>query len=318
MGALIEAMPEHVRVGEAAGAEAGERVALPSAVVIAGMGGSAMGGELLRALVAADAPAPITRVRAFGIPSWAGPGTLVALVSYSGTTVETIACARQAHAQGAGLLVIASGGELADLAEEWGAPLARVPGGMQPRAALGYLFGALAGAFSACGLAPDGLAGECAEGAAAVDADGARELGARLAATVPLVYGAGPLGAVAYRWKTQFNENAKMHAFSHAFPELAHNEICGWQGAAPGAFSAVFLRDPAERRDIQRRIDVTAELLGDEPAILAHVPARGDNAAARSFNLIAFGDRASYHAALARGIDPTPVERLVELKRRVP
>ena len=154
MSDAIAGMAEQLRAGERIGAEAGVRSwACPAAVVMAGMGGSAMGGELLRALVAADCPVPITRVRGFGVPAWAGPGTLVVCTSYSGDTAETLACARQAHAQGAALLAVASGGELARLAEEWDFPLrASVPGGMQPRAALGYLFGAMAGAFAACGL----------------------------------------------------------------------------------------------------------------------------------------------------------------------
>jgi glucose/mannose-6-phosphate isomerase len=228
MSDAIAGMAEQLRAGERTGAEAGIELGLPAAVVMAGMGGSAMGGELLRALVAADCPVPITRVRGFGVPAWAGPGTLVVCTSYSGDTAETLACAHQAHAQGAALLGVASGGALARLAGELGFPCAIVPGGMQPRAALGYLFGAMAGAFAACGLSAEGIAEECAQGVEACDRDAAAELGRRLAGSVPLVYGTGPLGAVAYRWKTQFNENAKMHAFSHAFPELGHNEIVGW------------------------------------------------------------------------------------------
>ena len=131
---------------------------------------------------------------------------------------------------------------------------------MQPRAALGYLFGAMAGAFAACGLSSEGIAEECAEGVEACDRDAAAELGRQLAGSVPLVYGTGPLGAVAYRWKTQFNENAKMHAFSHAFPELGHNEIVGWEGADGRGFAIVALRDPGRAVEIRRRIDVTLDL----------------------------------------------------------
>ena len=122
--------------------------------MITGMGGSAMGGELLRALIAGLCPVPITRVRGFGIPRWAGEKTLVVCVSYSGNTAETLSCAQRAHAQGADLLAVGAGGRLGELAPSGASPFARVPDGMQPRAALGYLFGAMAGAFAACGLAP--------------------------------------------------------------------------------------------------------------------------------------------------------------------
>jgi glucose/mannose-6-phosphate isomerase len=314
---VIEGMPEQLRFGDELGRAAGERLTRPRAVVIAGMGGSAMSGELLRSLIVADAQVPITRVRGFGVPAWAGPDTLVVCSSYSGDTAETLACADQAHAQGASLLCVGMGGALADRAAAWNAPFARVPGGLYPRAALGYLFGAMAGAFGACGLARPGIAAECAHGVEAADREAAAALGRRLAATVPLVYGAGPMAAVAYRWKTQLNENAKMHAFSHAFPELGHNEIVGWAGAAPGMFAAVMLRDPGERDEMRRLIDVTADLIGGDAAFVEHVTGRGDTAAARAFSMVAYGDWASYHAALERGVDPSPVERIEVLKQRL-
>jgi glucose/mannose-6-phosphate isomerase len=276
-----------------------------------------MSGELLRALVAGDCPVPVTRVRAFGLPSWAGPGTLVVCSSYSGDTAETLACADQAHRQGAGLLCVGMGGALAERAEAWDAPFAQVPGGLYPRAALGYLFGAMAGAFATCGLARPGIAAECAEGAAACDREAAADLGRRLARTVPLIYGMGPLAAVAYRWKTQFNENAKMHAFSHAFPELDHNEIVGWEGAPAGTFAAVMLRGDDERSEARRMIDITAELIAHDAALVEHVHARGDTPAARAFSMVAHGDWVSYHAALERGVDPSPVERIATLKQRM-
>jgi glucose/mannose-6-phosphate isomerase len=317
MADAIAGMAEQLREGEQVGAAAGVGVALPGAVVIAAMGGSAMGGELLRALVAGECPVPITRVRGFRVPHWAGPGTLVMCVSYSGETEETLACARQAHRQGADLLIVGSGGALVGLAQEWGVAYARVPDAVTtgPRAALGYLFGAMAGAFGACGLASEGIASAAAEGAEAVDGAAARELGERLADTVPLIYGAGPIGAVAYRWKTQMNENAKMHAFSHALPELAHNEIVGWQGAPPGRFAAVLLADPGQDAAVHRSIAATAELIAADAALVEIVEGRGTTPAARAFSLVAQGDWASYGAAMRRGVDPTPIENILAMKR---
>jgi glucose/mannose-6-phosphate isomerase len=316
MEEAIAGLPAQLVEGDRIGREAGQSIRLPSAVVITGMGGSAMGGELLRGLIAAHCPVPITRVRGFGIPGWAGPGTLVVCVSYSGNTMETLACAERAHRQGAEILCVGSGGTLGALAEEWGVPYARVPGGLQPRAALGYLFGATAGAFGACGLARGGIALEAAQGVERVERSAARELGERLAETVPLIYGAGPMGAVAYRWKTQLNENTKIHAFSHAFPELDHNEIVGWEGAR-GLFSAVILHEGSEQAETRRMIELTSELIAPDAAFVEHVRGVGDTVSARAFSMVGFGDWVSYYAALARGIDPTPVERLVELKQRM-
>jgi glucose/mannose-6-phosphate isomerase len=317
MREAIEAMAGHLRHGDRVGTDAGSRLPMPTAVVIAGMGGSGMSGELLRGLVLHDCPVPVTRVRGFGIPTWAGTGTLVVCSSYSGETMETLSCAEQAHRQGASILAVGVGGQLGDMVEGWGQPCARVPGGLMPRAALGYLFGAMAGAFAACGLARSGIADECALGVEQVDRAAAESLGERLADTVPLIYGAGPLAAVAYRWKTQLNENAKMHAFSHAFPELDHNEIVGWEGPSEGRFSAVMLRDPAEGPDVRRMIDVTADLIAADAVFVEQVTPAGESHAARAFGAVAHGDWVSYFAALARGIDPTPVERIFSLKQRL-
>jgi glucose/mannose-6-phosphate isomerase len=317
MRAAIEGMAEQLLEGDRIGGEAGGDLVMPTAVVIAGMGGSAMSGELLRALVIGDCAVPITRVRGFGVPSWAGPGTLVVCSSYSGDTAETLACADQAHGQGASLLCLGMGGALEQRARGWGEPFAQVPDGMHPRAALGYLFGAMAGAFAACGLSRPGMAGECAQGVAAVDRDAAAALGARLATTIPLIYGAGPMAAVAYRWKTQLNENAKMHAFSHAFPELDHNEIVAWEGAPAGTFAAVLLRDAGEREETRRMIEATAELISQDAVLVEQVEGRGDTDAARAFSMVAHGDWVSYHAALERGVNPTPVDRIGTLKQRI-
>ena len=206
---------------------------------------------------------------------------------------------------------------MAELGAEWGVPCAVVPGGLQPRAALGYLFGATAGAFGSCGLAREGIAGEAASGVELVDRDGGRRAGPDALETVPLIYGAGPMAAVAYRWKTQLNENAKMHAFSHAFPELDHNEIVGWEGGRSGRFSAVILRDPSEQTETRRMIEVTGELIAGDAVVVEHVWGVGETVSARAFSMVAFGDWVSYYAALARGVDPIPVERIGELKRRM-
>ncbi len=317
MREAIAGLPGQLREGGRLGEAAGAALDLPSAVVFAGMGGSGIGGELLRGLIADTCPVPITRVRGFGIPTWARAGTLVVCVSYSGSTAETLSCARQAQRQGASMLAVAGGGELAALAQEWGVSRALVPGGLQPRAALGYLFGAIAAAFGQAGLAPAGLAEQAAAGAELADRDEARELGERLASTVPLIYGAGPLAVVAYRWKTQLNENAKLPAFSHAFPEMGHNEIVGWEGADLASFAAVFLRDPTSRPENRRMMDATRDLIEADAAFVAEVEALGATPTARAFSLVAHGDWVSYYAALARGVDPTPVDRIGALKDRL-
>ena len=126
----IEQLPEQLREGGRIGVAAGERLSMPAAVVLAGMGGSAVGGELMRGLIAGSCPVPVTRVRGFGVPTFVGPGTLVVCTSYSGDTAETLACARQAHDRGASVLAVGAGGRLGELAREGGAPFAQVPSGL--------------------------------------------------------------------------------------------------------------------------------------------------------------------------------------------
>ena len=165
----IEQLPEQLREGGRIGVAAGERLSMPAAVVLAGMGGSAVGGELMRGIIAGSCPVPVTRVRGFGVPTFVGPGTLVVCTSYSGDTAETLACARQAHDRGASVLAVGAGGRLGELAKEWGAPFAQVPSGLFPRAALGYLFGATTEALAVAGLAPEGLSLQAADGAEQTD-----------------------------------------------------------------------------------------------------------------------------------------------------
>jgi len=316
MARAIESLAGQLRLGDAFGRRVGVGLVPPDRVVLAGMGGSAMGGELLRALTAQYAPVPITRVRGFSVPKWVDERALVVCVSYSGNTAETLSCAANAHEQAARVLGIGSGGMLADWCATSESPFVRVPPGLQPRAALGYLFGALAGALGGCGLAPEDLATQAAAGVEMVVGERMLDLGARLAEAVPVIYGAGPLAAVAYRWKTQLNENAKIHAFSHAFPELAHNEIVAWERQGHAPFVAVVLRDDEESPLLRRMIDITAEQIANR-AEVHQVRGLGETPAARAFSLVAVGDWVSYHAARSQGIDATPVASIQELKRRL-
>lgn len=309
----IASTAEQLREGERHGRRSGLRMT-PTGVVFAGMGGSAMGGELLRALIADSAPVPMTRVRGYRIPKWAGPGTLVACVSYSGNTAETLSCAEQAREQGADVLAVTSGGKLARMAAESSFHLAEIPSGLPPRAALGFLFGALSGALAGCDLVPGGSVDKAAKGSAAVDVAETARVAETIADSIPVIYGAGPLGAVAYRWKTQMNENAKIHAFSHAIPELEHNEIEAWGVSARNPFAMVVLRDSKESARTAREIDAFSDIAGRGATAALTIRAEGRSRFERAFNLVTFGDWVSYHVALARGVDPMPIPAIQQLK----
>ena len=280
----------------------------PGGLVVCGMGGSAIGGDLAAAALGDRATRPITTVRAYALESWAGPDSLVLCASYSGDTEETLACYEAAGAAGAGRVVLTTGGALAESAREDGVPVIGVPAGMQPRAAVIYMtVGALECA-ALCGAAPalhseiDTASAllERAVGDWGPDADEdslAKRMARRLQGTLPVVHGAGPTSAVAARWRTQINENAELAAFASELPEANHNEICGWErGRAAAPLSAVFLCDPDQHPRIQRRIDLTA----------AEVE--------RVLSLVLLGDLVSLYLAALEGIDPTPVRAIERFK----
>jgi glucose/mannose-6-phosphate isomerase len=219
-----------------------------SAVLLLGMGGSAIGGEVVSALLRGTSRLPVLISRGYTIPAWCGRSTLVVATSYSGNTEETLAAWEEARASGAILAAVTSGGELADRAAAESAPLVLVPGGFPPRAAIGYLTVSLLLLLEEAGVAPasGGAIGETARflaarreawgfAAGAGEGEPAR-LAALLEGSLPFLYhGGGESEPVAARWSGQLAENAKMLSHRAAFPEANHNEIVGWSAGAPMA-----------------------------------------------------------------------------------
>jgi glucose/mannose-6-phosphate isomerase len=295
-------------------------------LIVAGMGGSAIGGLLAKAALGDRASRPIGVTRSYELPAWATPDTAVLCSSYSGDTEETLACYEAAGALGAPLVVATTGGRLAELARADGVPIIPVAGGYQPRAAVAYMTVAALEVAALCGAAPS-VRSEVDVAAAHAEAlvaewgpDGAddslaKSLARDLADTVPLIAGSGITAPVAYRWKTQINENAKMHAFAHELPELDHNEIVGWsrpQEAVP--FSAVFLDDAYLHPRARQRIALTCELIEPAATVVRVVETRGETSTERVISLVLLGDLVSLYIAVLRGVDPEPVEVIERLK----
>src|SRR5215207_3903021 len=239
-------------------------------LIVAGMGGSSVGGRLAIGALGARLRRPMALAMGYDIPAWIGRETLVLCSSYSGSTEETVATYDAAKAAGAPRIVATTGGPLAERARQDGVPVVPLPGGFQPRAAVGYSLVTALEAAALCGAAPS--VRDEIEGAAALAAELAREWGPdgdedgeakRLAralhGTFPVITGAGLTASVAYRWKCQVNENAEQPAFASKLPEHDHNEIVGWAGA-DGRLGAVFLEDPAGHERAARRMQVTAEI----------------------------------------------------------
>jgi glucose/mannose-6-phosphate isomerase len=286
-------------------------------LVVCGMGGSAIGGDLANAALGDRATRPITTVRGYALESWTSPESLVLCASYSGNTEETLACFEAAGVAGAGRVVLTTGGKLAEAARAEGVPVIGVPAGMQPRAAVIYMVVGVLECAAACGAAP-GLHSEIDTASsllASIAPADAEPLAEQLRDTVPVIHGSGPTAAVARRWKTQVNENAKGAAFFSELPEADHNEICFWARASDAArFAAVFLEDPDQHPRIQRRIELTAAEAERAGAPALRVPARGESRLERVLSLVMLGDLVSVRLAELAGVDPNEIDALERLK----
>jgi glucose/mannose-6-phosphate isomerase len=330
---LLLDLPAQLQIGERLGHSADlPRATDVRAIVVTGLGGSSISGDLLRSYLHADCRVPIIVNRHYGLPAFVGPETLVCTVSYSGNTEETLSAFGEARARGAKLLAVTSGGQLAQMADEWRIPCVRVTEGLPPRTTLGYLFTPMLAILERLGVIPD-------QRAALVETVAVlRELGAQYRPGIetfrnlpkalakdlhnrfPVIYGVQDLSdAVAYRWRTQFNENSKVLASHQAFPELNHNEVVGWQGPLSDVPEVwvVLLRDGQELGRIAQQIDITKAFLQERATGITEIWSQGQSRLARLFSLLYTGDFTSYYLALLRGVDPKPVEAIDRLKDRL-
>jgi glucose/mannose-6-phosphate isomerase len=296
-------------------------------VVVLGMGGSGISGDLLAAVAGPFLPVPLVVSKEYAPPSFVGSRTLCFAVSFSGNTEETIEAAEAAAATGAHLVVVCRGGRLGELAPGWQAARVPLPEGIpQPRAGLGALFVPMLLLLEQVGLLP-GASGFLDPAIAQLrarrdelvgDRSPARDVARTIDRTIPLVVGSGPLGDVAaQRWKTQVNENAKAPAFWARIPEMCHNEISGWGqhgDMTRQVFTLVELRHDEEHPQAIRRFELVRDLMAEVVHEVVEVHAEGEGALAQVLDLILFGDFVSLHLAAQEGIDPGPVPVLDDLK----
>jgi glucose/mannose-6-phosphate isomerase len=320
--AATMALPDHLR--DALWRVSSARLELrdPSGLLICGMGGSAIGGDLAAAALGGRLSKPLEVVRGYAVPPWTPPGRLIFCSSYSGNTEETLGCYAAAEAVGADRIVATTGGALGEAARRDGVPVIGMPAGLQPRAAVGYTFAiaaevaALAGAGPAIRTEIDIASAQlesAADGLLALAAELADELGD----SIPLIYGCGLTAPVAYRWKCQINENSKLLAFSHELPEMDHNEIVGWAGGPEGACSAIFLEDLDQHPRERNRFELTAELIEPRAHAVRRLETEGETRTERLLWAVMLGDLLSLELAARRGADPTPVEVIETLKDRL-
>jgi glucose/mannose-6-phosphate isomerase len=326
----ILAMPE--QLGDAlwrVESAAIEPVDTPGGLIVAGMGGSAIGGALARAALADQASRPILAASGYGLPSWTTPDTTVLCASYSGNTEETLACFESAGALGARRIVATTGGVLAEQARAAEVPVIPIPAGFEPRAAIAYMLISALEVAALCGAGPR-LAAEIDVTASHLeqlvaqwgpDADDdslPKALAREVHDTVPVIVGAALTAQIAYRWKTQINENAGVPAFAAELPELDHNEIAGWLGTGQlGPFSAIFLDDCDSHPRLRTRIELTERFIGPYAKLTRVVSTHGESALERVCSLVLLGDLLSVYLAALNGTDPTPAPPLEDLKKEL-
>jgi glucose/mannose-6-phosphate isomerase len=300
------------------------------AVLVLGMGGSAIGADLVAGIAGDRLRVPLIVHRDYGLPAWANQRTLVLAASHSGDTVETLSGAAEARRRGLPLVVASTGGALGRQAESDGTPYLRYEQPGQPRAAIGFGLGLVHELLVRAELLPDpdpyGPAVERLEGmlerngpAIETDANPAKQLAWSMFGRIPIIFGAGALAPVAHRWKTQMNENAKAWAMVEPMPEANHNAIEGTLNPRElsDALYVVELRDRNEPEHIGARYRVVEELLGERATNRSVVWAEGSSALARTLDAVAMGDLVSVYLAILYQTDPTPVTLLAMLKERL-
>jgi glucose/mannose-6-phosphate isomerase len=338
VGEALRSMPEQLATAHEQAGKI-DRAALPDRadfdhIVTLGMGGSGIAGDILQATGTASLPVPLTVLKHYRTPAFVGERTLAFAISYSGDTEETLEMTRGAVAAGARVITLSRGGALADLAAEHGLLHITCSSDVPlPRFALGSLVAPLIVVLFRMGLLPEGHAAllkaqeqlkrrrdQC-KPAADASRNPARDLARRIDRTIPIFYGAGGFGGVAaMRWKCSVNENAKAPAFWNLYPELDHNEICGWGqhgDVTRQVFTLVELHQGLEHPQLERRMTATRELIDEVLNQVITVDAEGEGRLAQLLDLIYLGDWMSYYLALDNDVDPGPIDAIAQLKALV-
>ena len=302
-----------------------------SNIVILGMGGSAIGGSLLKSLLAEECPAPIISNRDYRLPAFVGPDTLVIASSYSGNTEETLAALAAAQQRGAQIVSISSGGKISELTEESGGLAWRFDYNSQPRAALGYSLLLPLGLLFRMGLVRD-FSADVEEAVqvlrqqqirldsrSPVNSNPAKRLAGQMLNRIVLVFAADPLTPVARRWRGQIAENGKAWAQFEQLPEMNHNAVVGLEHpeATIDRIFVLFLESPLAHTRNQRRTELTRQMFIATGYNTDTVRACGESRLAQMLSALHYGDYASFFLAIAYGVDPSPVQPIDWLKEHL-
>ncbi len=319
-----------------------------SRIVFAGLGGSAIGADLVRAYLYFESALPISVIREYDLPAYVDNSTLIFIASYSGNTEETLSAYAQAKKKGCCIIAMSSGGKLRESALADNITFVQIPEGLPPRCALGYMSIIPLCILAKLGIiqevsaviaeavktledlknsvihprinAKDNAANPTGVGLPIPYKEGPKYVASKLLNKLAIIYSASVhFDVVATRLRGQLSENSKCLASSHVFPEMNHNEIVGWQNPKKlfKNLIVVMIRDAYMHPRVAKRMDITKDILKKEGVEVLEIWSRGDGLLSRIFSLIYIGDFVSYYLAILYGIDPTPVEKVIYLKKKL-
>lgn len=298
-------------------------------ICLAGMGGSAIGGDLIRTYTAGSTRFPFVVNRHYEVPGWVDRHTLFIASSYSGNTEETLAAMGEAVSRGAQVVAITSGGRLLVEASREGYGYVKIPGGLPPRSALAYSFVPLFRLFHTLGCIDEPqqvlertgrMLGEQVQQLSDPENSRALQIARKLLDTLPVIYtGPGLLESVGMRWRCQFEENSKLLSYGNTVPEMNHNEIVGWEQVAhlTGRISVLILEDEQEHEKVRQRMEIVREMVDGLAVYVTKLRTSGESRLSRQFSLVQLGDWVSLYLALINSVDPTPIAKIDLLKSRL-
>jgi len=302
-------------------------------VIVAGMGASAISGDIMMNLFRDKLDVPLFVNREYDLPKWVNKDTLVICISYSGNTDETLSSFKIASQKKCKLICISTGGKLQELAEKREVPFVKIPAGIQPRAATAYLLFPSIIFLKKIGLLKTAIESDIEETIAvttdfvathnksiAEENNPAKQLAKKLYDTIPQIYGWGVYTPIAIRWRHQLNENSKIIARTDIVPECNHNDLVGWSGNPDVSkkFSCVLFRDKDEESlDMTTRLNFMKDLFCNTAGNLIEVSPKGKSQLAKMMYLMCLGDFTSCYLAVLRGVDPSPVDIIKDLKKRL-
>ncbi len=312
---IIHSLPQQIREGVQLGKEikvTGEF----SHIVVTGMGGSGIPGNLLQSVLH-DCKIPIVVHKDYTLPGFVNKNTLVFAISYSGNTEETLSSFKDAQKKRATIVALTSGGRLRELARDARIPLVVVPAGLPPRSAIAYFLFPMLVILHNAGIAKLNIA----EIKATIEAlanpafeKKAKDLAEELHGKTPIIYSAEPLEGIALRWKQEFNENSKIHAFYNVFSEMDHNELMAYE-QAKDTFHVILLRDERDHPHNKKRMDFLKQILKERKISITELMLKGNQPLVKIFTALYMGDLTSYYLAKKSGVDPVETSLIEELKK---